>query len=44
MALEKYQKYMVPKADKSNFINVDFNEPIPEISLNDNITENVTEE
>lgn len=36
MDLQKHQKYMVLKADKSHFL-------IPEISLNDTISENVTE-
>ena len=39
-----YEKYIVPEADKSHLLTVGFNEPNPEISLNDTISKNVTEE
>ena len=39
-----YEKYIVPEADKSHLLTAGFNEPNPEISLNDTISKNVTEE
>lgn len=44
MALQNYRKHIVFKADKSHFLTVGFIEPIPDISLHDAITENVTME
>ena len=39
-----YEKYFVLNTDKCHFLNISFNEPLPDFSFNDTTIENVTKE